>query len=62
MVGPLSSGGTSPVTPQALVPRFTGKKGAEGAMAFMVDSYERALQAEKYGSKVSQLHCYHPGD
>lgn len=44
-------GGTSTVTSQAIVPRFTGQKGAEGAMALMVDSYERALQMEKYGSK-----------
>lgn len=55
MVGPhWSSGGTSTVTSQAIVPRFTGQKGAEGAMALMVDSYERALQMEKYGSKVSR--------
>ena len=42
------------MTSQAIVPRFTGQKGAEGAMALMVDSYERALQMEKYGSKVSR--------
>ena len=51
---PHSPGGTSPITPQAIIPRFTGQKGAEGAMAFLVDSYERALQAEKYGPKVRQ--------